>query len=170
VAVELVEPLRPPRILDLSERQKQLKAFRCGRRGRPWEVTVNDWVKDLYRGCTTLPQTVIALEDAIRQPVGLVSVTPRDLQLASGELLPGRPYIHMLGVHHRFHRRGIGGQLLTIVLEEIGQRWPGESAFPVWAYVHPGNEESHRLFAKYGFDRQEPAIEGHEPMRVLHRA
>ena len=55
------------------------------------------------------------------------------------------------------------------MLTEIGERWPSESAFPVWAYIHPDNTESHALFNKHDFELQDPAEEGHDAIRILRR-
>lgn len=169
MAAQLIEPLRAPRLLDNSTGYRELKSFRCGRKGRSWEVAVNDWAVRVYQGALGEPQTVVLLEDAIHQPVGLASVKPRELRLASGEVVPGLPYIHMFGVHFRYHRKRVGSRLLRALLAEIVGRWPREFAFPVWAYVHPDNAESHALFGKHGFELQGPVGEGHDAIRILHR-
>jgi ribosomal protein S18 acetylase RimI-like enzyme len=164
---ELAEPLRPARILDTSKKHKELRGFSCGRKGRVWEDAVNGWVGRVCRAETTEPQLVLMLEDANGQVVGLSSVKPRALQpLLYVKPLLDLPYIHMIGTDHRHHGKRLkdesspGDALLTATLEHIREASGGGLLPHVWAFVHPKNDASHKLFERHRFGELSPAGKG----------
>ncbi len=171
---ELVEPLRPARILDTSKEHPELAAFSCGRKGRKWEKTINDWVKRVCRAETTEPQVVLALEDANGEVIGLSGVKPRALQpLLHVKPMLDLPYIHMIGTDHHYHGERLkdktspGDALLIATLERIREASGGGLLLPyVWAFVHPKNRSSHALFERHGFGELSPAGKG-DAIRIL---
>jgi hypothetical protein len=157
---DIVEPLRPPRILPKPKKFAPLKNFSCGGMGRPWESMVNLWITKLYRGLATEPgQTVVVLEDANRQLIGVSSFKPQPI-VAGTSVGKNAQRIHMIGTDRRYRGKRLqdgsspGDVLLRGTLEQIklacGGRMPSVSAL-----VSPDNERSHKLFARHGF-RQLP--------------
>jgi hypothetical protein len=163
---ELAEPLRPARTLDPSKKYKELSAFSCGRRGRRWEAVVNAWAQRVCKGATTEPQTILALEDANGEVVGLSSVKPRDLQPLLFRAPMPLPYIHMIGTDRNYHRQRLkdesspGDALLIATLARIRDASGGGLLPYVWALVHPANKPSHALFARHHFGELSPVGEG----------
>lgn len=170
---ELVEPLQPARVLDTSREHPELAAFSCGRKGNGWEKAVNDWAGRACRGQTTEPQFVLALEDASGALVGLSSVKPRALQpLLYVKPMLDLPYIHMIGTDHHYHGKRLkdgsspGDALLIATLEHIREAAGGVLLPYVWAFVHPKNDASHKLFDRHGFGELSPAGKG-DAIRIL---
>jgi hypothetical protein len=98
--------------------------------------------------------------------LGLSSVKPRDLHpLLYREPLRGLPYIHMIGTDHRCQGKRLengsspGDALLTVTLEHIRDTL-GDPLPHVWAFVHPENKTSHKLFDRHDFGELSPAGDG----------
>lgn len=158
----VAEPLRPARVLAKPKKYAPLRSFSAGRQGNRWEKIVNEWARSVYLGTQVDPQTVVVVEDARGQLIGVCSFRPRALSRA--ELLLARMpkpagvphYIHMLGVDRLYHGQRLqdgsrlGDVLMLGALAQIEQACGGRMP-AVWALVTPENERARALFARHGF-------------------
>lgn len=152
---EIVEPLRPVRLLSDPKKFAPLRTFSCGRQGSRWERAVNNWVKNLSRGVMK-DQTVLVLEDAHRSLIGICSYRPQSHILV--DVFVGRDAceIHMLATDRLYHgaRTRDGSRPSDVLLSgalgrikfDCGGHLPCVSAL-----VAPDNDRSHALFDRHGF-------------------
>ena len=151
---DILEPLHPPRVFSEPKRFAPLRSFSCGRKGNRWETSVNEWVKDLYRGLER-DQTVVVLEDARHKLIGLCSFISQPLVGGTSVGKDARR-IHMIAIDRLYQGKRLedgsrpSDVLLSAALEQIksvnGGRMPSVSAL-----ISPGNDRSHALFERHGF-------------------
>jgi ribosomal protein S18 acetylase RimI-like enzyme len=168
---DVCEPLQPARVLAKPKKFAPLRNFSCGRKGKPWETTVNKWARSLYLGTETHTQTVVMLEDANGKLVGLCSYRPDPLPIPAGSLVGGAQLIHLLGTDRLCHGKQLedgsrpGDVLLQGALEHIKKDCGGRMPY-VWALVSPENDRSQALFDRHGFGEL-PYKDKGEIVRVL---
>lgn len=166
---EIAEPLRPVRVLSEPKKFWPLRQFSCGGRRSSSEIGVNRWAKDLTRGGER-DQTVVVLEDADRNLVGIGSFKPQPIVAVDVPVGDDAQRIHMVAIDRLYRGKRLqdgsrpGDVLLEGMLEQIrvacGGRLPVVSAL-----VSTDNEPSHALFDRHGFRCMPYAGEG-EIVRV----
>lgn len=153
---DIVEPLRPARILVKPKKFAPLRNFSCGRKGKSWEKMVNGCARDLYLGKETFTQTVVVLEDAGGKLIGVCSFLAHPLPGPAGKFFGNAQRIHILGTDRLYHGKRLedgsrpGDALLCGALEQIKLAYDGRMPY-VSALVSPENDRSRALFARHGF-------------------
>lgn len=168
---ELAEPLRPARIVGSPGRYEPLRRFSCGPGAERWERHVNGVAGRLARDEAIL-QTLVVLEDASGELVGVCSFFPRELLLPPRrQALRNVPYINMIGIDQRFQGRVLGDgtrpadALLGGVLDQIRGMYGGVIPH-VYALVALENRRTHALFERHDFGQISPRKEGGEAIRI----
>lgn len=171
---EIVEPLRPARVLHRPKKFPPLRSFSCGRKGSSWEKSVNDWARELYLGKEREAQTVVVIEDAAGKLIAMGSFRPEPLpvRIRISKPIVNARCVHMLGVDRLYRGARLadgsrpGDILLQGVIDQI--RVACDDRVPyVWALVNPENEHSHALFTRHGFSQLPHSGIG-EIIRVRH--
>lgn len=171
---EIVEPLRPVRVLHRPKKFPALRSFSCGRKGSSWEKSVNDWARELYLGKEREAQTVVVVEDAAGRLIGIGSFRPEALpvRIRISKPIVNAQCVHMLGIDRLYRGARLadglrpGDILLQGVLDQIKVACDERMPY-VWALVNPDNEPSHDLFSRHGFSQLPHSGEG-EIIRVRH--
>jgi hypothetical protein len=149
---EIVEPLKPVRILANPKKYLPMRNFSCGRKGNTWEKLVNDCVRNLYLGKETLAQTVVVMEDADGKLIGIGTFHPHSL----GKLMGDAQRIHIVGTDRLYHGQRLedgsrpGDLLLRGTLEQIELACDSRMPY-VSTLVARENERSRALFSRHGF-------------------
>jgi ribosomal protein S18 acetylase RimI-like enzyme len=162
---ELVEPLRPTRVLDNWTRREPIRGFSCGAKGRSWEVAVNEWAQRVASDRLGEQQSVILLEDGDGKLVGLGSYKPKAVLSPLHRQPLITAYVHMIGTDYRYHRQRLhdgssaGDALLGGMLEHVRVTWGGVMPY-MTALVNPRNAPSHSMFDRHGFGEIAPTGRG----------
>ena len=161
----IVEPLKPVRVLPRPQRFVPLRGFTCGRKGSRSEKLINRWAREAFQGKRRNVGTVLVLEDADSNLVGISSFRPRALDTSGDRARADGSsggnvsyYVHIIAVDGRYRgqRRQDGARLgdilLDATLEQIGQLQDGPMP-QVWAIITPENAPAQALFGRNGFSR-----------------
>jgi hypothetical protein len=154
---EIAEPLRPVRVLAKPKGYPPLGSFSCGRKGRPWERSVNNWARSLYQGREAKSQMIVVLECSDGKLVGLCSFLPHQIRGHPGAMRTADSQrIHMLGIAWSYQGKRLedGSRLSDILLggaiEQIEVTCGGRMPY-VSALISPKNGRSRALFVRHGF-------------------
>jgi hypothetical protein len=166
---DLTEPLTPVRAIEDPTHYGPLARFSCGSGEQPWERHVDRVALRLARG-EAIPQTLLAVEDAVGELVGLCSFWLGNLLMPMyREPINDAPYINIIGVDARFQgRRLTDGSRAADALLDGALEWIRNlhGAVHVFALVAPENSRGHALFARHAFGEISPMNAGRQALRV----
>ncbi|HEX3693220.1 MAG TPA: GNAT family N-acetyltransferase [Solirubrobacteraceae bacterium] len=153
--LQIVEPLKPVRVLARPEKFPPLKSFSSGSKHKPWELIVDEWASILYLGIQARAQKALVLQDARGNLVGICSFMAKRPPAEDNELIAAY-CIHMLGIDRRYRgaRLADGSRPSDILLDgaiDLIKRVCKHHIPLIWACTATENHPARSLFNRFGF-------------------